>query len=196
MLMAHCGTLSVISTKVTEDKWGCNGESYQGLLNNPPMVTRDVLQDDMANTSDYNRQASRNWHPLRELRARGTGNCVWVVLRVDPGQDVPFTSQTSTGQKGNSRSPAIHQTPAHKQVLSPTHSHTRSHTQSLNSSYWYTELLCLQALLSLGLACTQLIPPIYKRAPKYTQRLIKVGHPLLKRIPVLWDEKVISPSTP
>lgn len=130
---------------------------------------------------------------LSESWERGeTGNCVWVVLRVDPGQDVLFTSQTSTGQKGNSRSPAIHQTPAHKQVLSTT----RSHTQSLNSSYWYTELLCLQALLSLGLACTPLIPPIYKRAPKYTQRLIKVGHPLLKRIPVLWDEKVISPSTP
>lgn len=55
-------------------------------------------------------------------------------------------------------------------------------THSPYTRYKYTEL--------------PLCPPIYKRAPKYTQPLIKVGHPLLKWIPVIWDEKVISPSTP
>ena len=51
-------------------------------------------------------------------------------------------------------------------------------------------------ILRLGRADWPLIPVVYKRASKYTQRLIKVGHPLLKPISVLWDEKVISPPSP
>ena len=53
-----------------------------------------------------------------------------------------------------------------------------------------------QQILRLGRADWPLIPVFYKRASKYTQHLIKVGHPLLKPITVLWDEKVISPPSP
>ena len=126
MLMAHCGTLSVISTKVTEDKWGCNGESYQGLLNNPPMVTRDVLQDDMANTSDYNRWASRNWHPLRELRAKGGKQATVFESRYVsiPAKMFPSLPKRVQGRKGTA---APQQSIKPRRTNKPSPRHTDTH---------------------------------------------------------------------
>lgn len=125
------------------------------------------------------------------------GHCVRVTPRVNSGQDAPFAAWASAGHRGNSHSQAIHQTPPRKQAPPErTNAHAYVHagpsalpTNTLNCC------VCRRCWLR-ATACTPLIPPIYKRVPKYTQRLIKVGHLLLKRIPVLWDEKVISPSTP
>lgn len=54
----------------TEDKWESNGEIISRTLEQSPMVTRCMLKDDMANTSEYNWWIWWNWHPLWELRTR------------------------------------------------------------------------------------------------------------------------------